>query len=1274
MDEYAESTGRLLADRYRLPRSRAGVFGSAGTAGKTGALRGRRAAGTGEAEEAGLHGEFTAVVAFDTASDQEVLVRQIPLPEVVDAEVVDGDAGGGRPYGVAGPAGGFAGAGRATRRPADPTVRRAVEAAWAAGRIPDHPRLDQVYDVFVEGDGLWVVSELVPARPLSSLLAERPLEAHRAAEIAADLLAALRAVHAYGWTHRNVTAQTVLICDDGRAVLTGLAAGAAEEALCGYDPTPAVGAVPAAAAVPTAASGPSAGVGGGEEGEGAEESGGGGEFGGGRDGFGVGRSGEDELGGYGAGESGMPGGGGAGFGPGGSESGRAGFEQADGDGGSGRAPGRVGTGQGGTRGGEGREGFARDVTGGRGTGDEDAAWGRRSEGGGSSAAPDAPATWTGSPLPEGFAAWESDEPEYDPDPDDEYESEAGEECLEGRWEDRRGPGIFGFEGLPREDGPHPGYGPAAEQGTPTGEFGSGAPVVRPGYETHGYESRGYGSPGHETYGGTGEADADARLRAARRGAIAAYRAGTRRAAEVRSSTGRTPEGQGEWWSKPAGQPERPATEASPVPDEDVAWLPPGGDEVSPTSVPGARQATSRSVWTSWRTGTGTGLEHASSAEREAAGEDAGAGGYEGPGGHEELAGTSAGTGTGPEAPARTDARADQDKSRAGHPGTDPGADPDTGPDIGPDTGPGTDPAMDAGDRCGYPDPVTDPVPDLNLDAAMHPAMDAERHPYGEGAQAWGAGGETYRGPGTALAAERARQARMTVVGPVTERWSPEQAGPVHRNWRLAPPVGPAADLWALGALLFRAVQGHAPYPEESAAELVQLVCAEPPAFAEECGALRPVVESLMRQDPTERPDFEELRGWLRSLVRSAPEPEAGHRTVVAPPSLEPGRPSDPRRLPILRRRGELVRRRRGRGRGARSVRTEERPRPTERRRHKRGRPRSIAPVAPPGGTGLPQESPAPSPVRDGSEAPHEAYVTRQVGQTQPLREPRTKRQKAQKPPRTPKPPRTQKQPRAQKPPRPPKPPKAAKGTGSSRSPRSLGWWIVGLVLFGLTAVVLYAMWFMPRGGTESGGQGDQQRGSVQVPDNGPSSDGSRGPEEDKGKDGGGQNQGDGKGAGQPQRTAPAEAKTPKGYKLSKDPAGFRIAVPDAWDRRSTPGNGQVRYNGGQVEMVIVNGRDATRKYGEDPSAYQSDDEPELAAYRASDWATTSGLRRIDVGETSMAEGTFGWQDSGRQVYARNRAVILDGRYHVLLVMGSEGKKKEIDRVFEDVADTYRVTR
>ncbi|MEV5530295.1 protein kinase, partial [Streptomyces prunicolor] len=205
MDDYA---GRVLADRYRLPLPPSDEY------------------------------ELTETRAFDTYSGQEVLVRQVPLPEVVEAEVLgedglpDGftarDRGARRPTAAR----------TATRRPSDPAVRRAVEAAQAAARIPDHPRLDQVFDVFAEGGSLWIVSELVSAQPLSALLVEKPLSPYRAAEVAADVLMALRVLHAHGWVHRNITARTVLVCDDGRVMLTGLAVGAAEEALCGYDPVP----------------------------------------------------------------------------------------------------------------------------------------------------------------------------------------------------------------------------------------------------------------------------------------------------------------------------------------------------------------------------------------------------------------------------------------------------------------------------------------------------------------------------------------------------------------------------------------------------------------------------------------------------------------------------------------------------------------------------------------------------------------------------------------------------------------------------------------------------------------------------------------------------------------------------------------------------------------------------------------------------------------------------------------------------------------------------
>lgn len=386
MDEYA---GRVLAGRYRLPRPPANEF------------------------------ELVESRAFDTYSGQEVLVRQVPLPEIVAAEA-DGDKwdeGFGSADGDAVSGGALA--------------QCALRAARAAAAIPDHPSLVQVFDVLVEDGGLWVVSELVGARPVAALTADRPLTPYRAAEVAADVLSGLRALHAHGWAHRNITPHTVLVCDDGRALLDGLATGAAQEALCGYDPVP------------------------------------------------------------------------------------AGFTDP---------------------------------------------------GGG------------------------QDEPEHD------------------------------------------------------------------------------------------------------------------------------------------------------------GW----------------------------------------------------------------------------------------------------------------------------------------------------------------------------HGPDPALAVERARQARMAVVGPVAERWAPEQAGEAPDDGRLAPPAGPPADLWALGALLFRCVQGHPPYPEESTAELVRLVGAEPPAPAGECGPLRPVVEALLRRDPAERPGPQELRERLRALVRSAPEPDLGNGTVQVPTG-----PADPHKLPVVRRRGELVRLRRRRA--ARPARTAEEP-------------------------------------------------------------------------------------------------------------------------------------------------------------------------------------------------------------------------------------------------------------------------------------------------------------------------------------------------------------
>ncbi|MFE0962195.1 protein kinase [Streptomyces fungicidicus] len=840
MDDYA---GRVLADRYRLPLPPSDEY------------------------------ELTETSAFDTYSGQEVLVRQVPLPEVVEAEVLDAE---GLPDGFTARDGaarrggrGPASARAVTRRPADPVVRRAVEAAQAAAAIPDHPRLDQVFDVFAEGGSLWIVSELVPARPLAALLAEEPLSPYRAAEVASDVLTALRVLHSHGWVHRNITARTVLVCDDGRVMLTGLAVGAAEEALCGYDPVPA----------------------------------------------------PDD-------EPGRP----------------AGALEA---------PGPAGT----------------------------------------------PDTGAGPAWPPGFAAG--------PDPD--ADRRAAIEARAGR--------------LP---------------GGGTQTAGGLTPAAAP---------RALDSAGD--------------VRAARAGAIAAYRAGARAAARVQEA-------------QQDGRAALPA--ARPAPEH-------GGPAAAPRYGPGPAQQ-----------------PYVSRPGDEAA-----------PAGPPGQIADPYGVGA------------------TGRQGTLPRQGADAGHTVS--GAPETARALEAPAASG---PAAAAAPPARWDdlVAHTPAR---------------------RGPATALAAERARQARMAVVGPVTERWAPEQAGPVHENWQLAAPIGPATDLWALGSLLFRAVQGHAPYPEETTAELVQMVCAEPPAFAEECGPLRPVVESLLRQDPTERLDFEELRGWLRSLVRSAPEPEAGVHVIAAPPV-------DARRLPVLRRRGELVRRRRA---GL----------PAHHGRHKRAK-------------------------------------------------------------------------------------------QDSGSPRRLGRTLLLLVLLVMAAAIAYAMLFLPKSGEDTSADRTGPAGEVSAapsPGGEPEAEGSSPrPTEDPGESA----------STETQTTGPDVA---EGFTLAKDPEGFRVAVAEGWQRTAKNGSGQVVYSGGDFELIVVPGRDSAQRYGSDPMAYQRDDERELQPYRDSSWATSTGLKTIEVGGRTMAEGQFTWTGGSGELYVRNLAALIDGRYHVVQVRGPESERDEVTRLYEQAAATYRFT-
>ncbi|MGW0832860.1 protein kinase domain-containing protein [Streptomyces prunicolor] len=127
---------------------------------------------------------------------------------------------------------------------------------------------------------------------------------------------------------------------------------------------------------------------------------------------------------------------------------------------------------------------------------------------------------------------------------------------------------------------------------------------------------------------------------------------------------------------------------------------------------------------------------------------------------------------------------------------------------------------------------------------------------------------------------------LTMTGEVIG--SPEFLAPERALGRTP---GPESDLWALGVLLYAAVEGHSPFRQNTPLSTLRAIVDEELPTPRLAGPLTPVIEGLLRKDPAERLSAEQAEQDLR-LVAAGGTPRASTAPTTPYTPTMAGYPQD----------------------------------------------------------------------------------------------------------------------------------------------------------------------------------------------------------------------------------------------------------------------------------------------------------------------------------------------------------------------------------------------